>query len=101
MNIFSTMNERSRLISASEVIDALGGPTAMTQIFGGGPSRFCNYRAKGGFPDNMHMRIYAECLKRGLTIAPELIGMTDELMALARGERQWSLPLAPQASSAR
>jgi hypothetical protein len=95
MKFNGCMSEQNQLASIDDVIRALGGPTAMAHRFGGGPSRFCNYRAKGQFPSRMHMQIYLECLKRGLTIAPELVGMTDELMALARGERQRSLPLAP------
>jgi hypothetical protein len=89
------------LDSVSDVIDALGGPSKMTAIFGGGPSRFSNYKAAGTFPLSMHMRIYVECLKRGLTIAPELVGMTADEMAIARGERQRQLPLMQQTESAR
>jgi hypothetical protein len=95
------MSKSPTLNTVADLMAALGGATAMVKMFGGVPSRFANYKLRGAFPDSMHMRIYVECLKRGLTIAPELVGMTDELMALARGERQRRLPLAPQASSAR
>jgi hypothetical protein len=84
------------LSSVSDIIDALGGPSRMAGIFGGGPSRFCNYRSAGRFPESMHMRIYVECLKRGLSIAPELVGMSAEVMAMIRIERQRSLPLSVQ-----
>ena len=80
------MQSNHQLNSVSEIIDALGGPSAMTRIFGGGPSRFCNYRAKGTFPEKMHMKIYAACMKRGLNIAPELVGMTSEAMAHIRDD---------------
>jgi hypothetical protein len=95
------MTSNRQLTTVNEIIDALGGPRGMASLFGGVPHRFSNYKAAGRFPEMMHMRIYAECLKRGLTIAPELVGMTDELMALARGERQRRLPLTPQTGPAR
>ena len=69
------MTRKSQLTTVSEVIDAFGGPKAMCGIFGGVPSRFCNYKAAGKFPDSMHMRIYVAARDRGLNIVPELIGM--------------------------
>ena len=91
------MSQPSRLLdTVPEVIDALGGAAACSKIFGGVPSRFYNYRSFGRFPDAMHMRIYCECMKRGLSIAPELVGMTPDVMAMARGERQRRLPIAAE-----
>jgi hypothetical protein len=58
----------------------------MRAIFGGVPSRFSNYKAANSFPEYMHMQIYVECLKRGLNIAPELVGMTNEIMVLAKND---------------
>lgn len=62
------------LRTVEDVIAAFGGLTGCQAIFGGVLSRFCNYKAAGRFPDNMHMRIYVEAEARGLNIAPELIG---------------------------
>lgn len=87
------MNTKPLLKTASEVVDAFGGAKAMSAIFGGVPSRFYNYKAAGRFPDNMHMRVYVECVKRGLPIAPELVGMTEDEMAIAQGQYQRSFPL--------
>lgn len=87
------MGQCGQLNSVSDVIAAFGGVTAMAQVFGGVPSRFGNYQTKGEFPRSMHMSIYVECLKRGLKIAPELVGMTSDVMAIARGERQRVFPL--------
>jgi hypothetical protein len=72
------MKGKSLLQTVPDVIDAFGGPTAMGAIFGGGPSKYCNYKASGRFPEKMHMRIYKAALKRGLNIAPELIGLEEE-----------------------
>jgi hypothetical protein len=75
LNYPSVMAPSSQLKTIDEVIDAFGGVKAMCSIFGGGPSRFSNYKAAGRFPDSMHMRIYVEARDRGLNIAPALIGM--------------------------
>jgi hypothetical protein len=85
------MKRKSLLKTASDVVDAFGGAKAMSAIFGGVPSRFYNYKAAGRFPDAMHMRVYVECVKRGLRIAPELVGMTEDAQAIAQGKRQREL----------
>jgi hypothetical protein len=74
------------LRTVADVIDAFGGVREMCAIFGGGRSRFANYKLRGAFPDSMHMRIYVEACERGLNVAPELIGMK-------RSEKQRELPL--------
>lgn len=84
---------KSQLSTVGEVIDGFGGVAACQEIFGGGPTRFANYKARGCFPPSMHMRVYVECMKRGLPIAPELVGMTEDAMAIARGKRQRALAL--------
>ena len=70
-----SMTDKLQLESVAAVIDAFGGPKSMSAIFGGVPTRFCNYKAAGKFPKHMHMEIYVEGNERGLNIAPELIGM--------------------------
>jgi len=75
-----------QLKTVSDVIDAFGGARAMCEIFGGGPTRFANHKARGYFPKDMHMDIYVEACERGLNIAPELIGMK-------KPERQGQLAL--------
>jgi hypothetical protein len=89
------MSETRLLRSASDVIDVLGGPKACAKIFGGVPTRFSNYKAAGRFPEGMHMRVYCECVKRGLTVAPELVGMDAEaarLLKVKAPDRQLRLP---------
>jgi hypothetical protein len=76
----------AELDTVADVIDAFGGLKAMRDLFGGGPSKFCNWKAAGGFPEKMHMRIYVAACERGLNVAPELIGMK-------RSEPQRELPL--------
>lgn len=90
------MTRKSQLSTVEEVIHAFGGVKEMCCLFGGVPSRFSNYKAAGRFPDYMHMRVYVEAAARGLNIAPELVGMTPDVMAILRGERQRRLPLAAE-----
>ena len=87
------MTRKSQLNTIDEVIHALGGVVACQEIFGGVASRFSNYKATGCFPPSMHMRVYVECVKRGLPIAPELVGMTEDALAMAQGKRQRALTL--------
>jgi hypothetical protein len=87
------MTRKSQLETVGAVIDAFGGVKVMCSIFGGVPSRFGNYKMRGIFPDHMHMRVYVECVKRGLPIAPELVGMTEDELAIAQGRRQAELRL--------
>jgi hypothetical protein len=80
------MTGKRQLQTVSEVIDAFGGPKAMSATFGGVPTRFYNYKAAGKFPKHMHMEIYVVACERGLSIEPSLIGMN-------RPERQGELVL--------
>ena len=80
------MTSSKQLKTVSEVIDSFGGTKAMCAIFGGVPTRFANYKARGKFPDSMHMRIYRAARKRGLNIADKLLGAEEP-------EPQRELPL--------
>jgi hypothetical protein len=93
LNYRAVMTPKSQLQTIDEVIHALGGPKVLCNLFGGVPSRWSNYKAAGRFPDAMHMRVYVECVKRGVPIAPELVGMTEDELAIAQGRRQTELRL--------
>ena len=68
------MTRKSQLSTVHEVIEAFGGLQAMCEIFGGGPSKFCNHKAAGKFPERMHHRLYREAIKRRLNIDDKLLG---------------------------
>jgi hypothetical protein len=59
------------LTTAGEVIDALGGTSAVAEIFDVWPSAVSNWR-KLGFPAWTHSRITRVCGERGIEIAVEL-----------------------------
>jgi hypothetical protein len=80
------MTHTPQLRTVEEVIDAFGGVRAMRDLFGGGPSRFSNFKASGRFPERLHHKIYKAALKRGLNIADELLGGEEQ-------EPQRELPL--------
>lgn len=87
------MSKSPKLLTVADVIAAFGGPKAMVNIFGGVRTRFANYKLRGEFPSNMHMEIFCECMRRGFDIAPELVGMTPDVVAIVKGRRQRELHL--------
>ena len=73
------MEERSqtlrptRLSSAHEVIDALGGTNAVAELLDIGASSVSNYR-KQGFPARAHFILAKICAERGLDVADAVFG---------------------------
>ena len=63
----------SRLSSASEVIDALGGTNAVAELLDIGASSVSNYR-KLGFPARSHFILAKICTERGLDVADAVFG---------------------------
>ena len=63
----------SRLSSASDVIDALGGTNAVAELLNIGASSVSNYR-KQGFPARSHFILAKICRERGLDVADAVFG---------------------------
>jgi ATP phosphoribosyltransferase regulatory subunit len=63
----------SRLSSASDVIDALGGTNAVAELLDIGASSVSNYR-KQGFPARSHFILAKICNERGLDVADAVFG---------------------------
>lgn len=63
----------SRLSSASDVIDALGGTNAVAELLNIGASSVSNYR-KQGFPARSHFILAKICAERGLDVADAVFG---------------------------
>ena len=63
----------SRLSSASDVIDALGGTNAVAELLNIGASSVSNYR-KQGFPARSHFILAKICKERGLDVADAVFG---------------------------
>ncbi len=72
-------NENHKLKTVSDVIKALNGPSEMGRIFNVGPSAVCNWRTLDRFPERLHMKIFAELVRRDLTVSPELVGLHEPL----------------------
>ena len=58
--------------NVSELIDALGGTTAVAKIFGVLPSAVSNWRAASYFPARLHYRISREAATRGIELDEKL-----------------------------
>ena len=52
--------------TVSDAVDAFGGTTVTSKIFGVLPSAVSNWRTDGRFPDRLHYRISKEAEQRGL-----------------------------------
>jgi len=63
----------TRLSSASDVIDALGGTNAVADMLDIGASSVSNYR-KQGFPARSHFILAKICAERGLDVADAVFG---------------------------
>ncbi len=63
------------LKSVSEVVDALGGPSALGARFNIGQSAVSNWNMRGEIPTGWHLRIYLSVKEMGLDIDPEVFGL--------------------------
>lgn len=63
----------TRLSSASDVIDALGGTKTVAEMLGVGASSVSNYR-RLGFPARSHFALSRICAERGLDVADAVFG---------------------------
>ena len=60
----------SKPLTVAEVIDALGGTLAASEIFGVTPPAVSNWKAEGKFPPSRHLEIYEICQERGIRYHP-------------------------------
>ena len=68
----------SRLTTATEVIDALGGTQAVARLLNVGASAVSNYR-RLGFPARAYYKLSLACAKRGLDVAEAVFGGLQSL----------------------
>lgn len=66
------------LNTVDEVITALGGPRQVAQLVNVGPSAISNAKKAEHIPHPWRLAIYREAERRGLVIAPDLIGLPSE-----------------------
>ena len=68
----------SRLTTATDVIDALGGTQAVARLLNVGASAVSNYR-RLGFPARAYYKISLACAQRGLDVAEAVFGGLQSL----------------------
>jgi len=68
----------SRLTTATDVIDALGGTQAVARLLNVGASAVSNYR-RLGFPARAYYKLSLACAKRGLDVAEAVFGGLQSL----------------------
>lgn len=59
-------------MTASDVIDALGGNRVVAAIFGVRSSAVSNWRAQNRFPPRLHYRLAKECEAQGIKVDPRI-----------------------------
>jgi phosphopantothenoylcysteine decarboxylase/phosphopantothenate--cysteine ligase len=59
--------------SIDEIIEQLGGPSAVQILLGVGPSAVSNYRLRGAFPEYARVKIWQALKARGLQVDPETL----------------------------
>lgn len=64
------------LQTVEKVIDELGGSAKVAELVGVGVSAVSMAKSRNHFPHAWRMRLWEEASRRGLEIAPNLIGQT-------------------------
>jgi hypothetical protein len=61
-----------------QMVDALGGPTALGEWADIGAPAVCNWVQKGVIPRGWHLALVVELKRRRVKFDPVLFGLTDE-----------------------
>ena len=79
-----------------DIIDQLGGASAVQALLGVGPSAVSNYRLRGAFPEYARVRIWQALKARGIHVDPETL---DDLQGASMAADPSGLPLSLAASA--
>lgn len=66
------------LTSVNEVVDALGGPSAVGSHYGIGQSAVSNWILRGYVPPGWHLRIYLRLKRMGFKAHPSVFGLDED-----------------------
>lgn len=73
------MKRSNRILkSVQEVVDALGGPSAVGARWGIGQSAVSNWILRGYLPPGWHLRIYLTLKRMGLRAHPSVYGLEED-----------------------
>lgn len=71
--------------SIDELVNALGGDTKVARWLGISQPAVAAWKARNHIPPGWHMRLLADLTKRGMTVNPEVFGLSEDILApLAR-----------------
>lgn len=73
----------STLESIQDVIDALGGPSALADMLDVTQQAVSMWKVRGEIPAGWHYRLHVEALRRGHQIDPAVFGLFDPLVKAA------------------
>lgn len=77
-----------RIDTIPDLVGALGGPSAVGELFGINPSAVGNWVERDVIPPGWHLRLLVEIRQRQLRVDPTVFGLSAEQAAiLLRPER--------------
>ena len=87
------------LATIDELIEALGGTSAVSRWLGVGASAVSNWRTRNELPGGWHLRLYLEAMRRGIEVEPGLFGVSGptnlEVPIVSQLGQQTALPQSP------
>ena len=87
------------MASIDEIIDRLGGPTAVQILLGVGPSAVSNYRIRGAFPEYARIKIWQALKARGVQVDPETLDIIGGTPAVSSQDSTQKITPAPKQPS--
>ena len=77
-HIYTPMMKARTIQTIESLVDELGGPSAVGELFGIVPSAVCNWDEKGVIPRGWHLPLIIELKRRRLRYDPTLFGLSPE-----------------------
>jgi len=77
-NLHMSKDMPKRIETVAQLVDALGGTTAVANWLDVVPSTISNWKEHGQIPPGWHLQLYLECQRRELCVAPGLFGIKDD-----------------------
>jgi hypothetical protein len=77
--------------SISALIDALGGRVEVAKYLGIIPEAVSNWHTRGFIPTGWHLRLYLECQRRGLSVAPSVFELPPAAFDVVKSDHRRSV----------
>jgi hypothetical protein len=71
------MSKRDQIKTVADLVSAFGGNKPMADWADVGETAVCNWKDANEIPRGYHLRLWFEAERRGLSVDPELFGVSD------------------------